>query len=222
VEWCLLVPAHPNLRAMMPMVNTKSTIFRLYGRQPDSPPAAASTRGWRRSNNWDAHTVKNDYLELTRLVERMHRRFLDVLRAELNRIGVRDINSVQALLLANIGEEEMTIRDLVERGYYQGSNVSYNVRKLQEMGYLLHERALHDKRSVSVRLTQKALGVLEKIRDLDERLATLWDQHVAEEASVDAAAEVLRQLERTWSDYIRYGRKELSGARLSGSPDISK
>lgn len=136
----------------------------------------------------------------------MHRRFLDVLRVELTRIGVRDINSVQALLLANIGEEEMTIRDLVERGYYQGSNVSYNVRKLQEMGYLVHERALHDKRSVSVRLTEKALGVLAKIRDLDARLALCWDEHLTEEASVNVAAGVLRQLERTWSDYIRYGR----------------
>ena len=190
----------------MPMINVKSTTFGLYRRRPERSPTAQSTRGWRRWNNWDTHAVKNNYLELTRLVERMHRRFLDVLRTELNRIGVRDINSVQALLLANIGEEEMTIRDLVERGYYQGSNVSYNVRKLQEMGYLLHERALHDKRSVSVRLTQKALGVLEKIRDLDARLAVSWDEHVTEETSVTAAAEALRHLERTWSDYIRYGR----------------
>jgi DNA-binding MarR family transcriptional regulator len=155
----------------------------------------------------DTQTVKNDYLELTRLVERMHRRFLDVLRAELNRIGVRDINSVQALLLANIGEEELTVRDLVERGYYQGSNVSYNVRKLQEMGYLLHERALHDKRSVSVRLTQKAISVLERIRDLDTRLALAWNERVTEDVSVNAASEALRQLECTWSDYIRYGRR---------------
>lgn len=151
--------------------------------------------------------MKNDYLELTRLVERVHRRFLDVLRTELNRIGVRDINSVQALLLANIGEEELTVRDLVERGYYQGSNVSYNVRKLQEMGYLLHERALHDKRSVSVRLTEKALGVLKKIRDLDTRLALTWNEHVTEDVSVNSASEALRQLERTWSDYIRYGHR---------------
>ena len=75
-------------------------------------------------------------LELTRLIERLHRRFLDVLRAELNRMSIKDINAVQALLLANIGEEEIVIRDLVERGYYQGSNVSYNIKKLVDMGYL--------------------------------------------------------------------------------------
>jgi hypothetical protein len=66
-----------------------------------------------------ATTVKKEYLELTRLIERLHRRFLDLLRAELNRLGIRDINSVQALLIANIGKEEIAIRDLVERGYYQ-------------------------------------------------------------------------------------------------------
>ena len=81
------------------------------------------------------------YMDLTRLIERLHRRFLDVLRAELNRLGVRNINAVQALLLANISEEEIVIRDLVERGYYQGSNVSYNIKKLTELGYLVQERS---------------------------------------------------------------------------------
>lgn len=187
-------------------VNATATPLRFHVTQLPEAASAMCEMRWRRRTGEDPLSVKNDYLELTRLVERMHRRFLDVLRVELNRIGVKDINSVQALLLANIGEEEMTIRDLVERGYYQGSNVSYNVRKLQEMGYLQHERALHDKRSVSVRLTEKALGVLAKIRDLDARLAFSWDEHVGDEASVNVAAGALRQLERIWSDYIRYGR----------------
>ena len=80
--------------------------------------------------------VTKQYVELTRLIERLHRRFLDVLRAELNRLGVKNINAVQALLLANISDEEIVIRDLVERGYYQGSNVSYNIKKLTDLGYL--------------------------------------------------------------------------------------
>lgn len=151
--------------------------------------------------------MKTEYIEMSRMVERLHRRFLDVLRAELTRVGVRDINSVQALLLANIGEEEMAIRDLVERGYYQGSNVSYNVKKLQEIGYLDHERAVHDKRSVTVRLTAKGLEVLELVRDLDARLADSWAETAVDQPSVTAATDALRELERTWSDYIRYGRK---------------
>ncbi len=95
--------------------------------------------------------MSKEYIELTLLIERLHRRFLDVLRTELKRIGVRDINGVQALILANIGDEEIIIRDLVERGYYQGSNVSYNIKKLTDYGYLDQERAQHDKRSVTVK-----------------------------------------------------------------------
>ncbi len=83
--------------------------------------------------------MKKQYFELNRLIERLHRRFIDVLKTELNRIGVRNINGVQALLLSNIGEEKITIRDLVERGYYLGSNVSYNIKKLTDLGYLNQE-----------------------------------------------------------------------------------
>jgi len=99
--------------------------------------------------------VSKEYIDLTLLIERLHRRFLDVLRTELKRIGIRDINGVQALILANIGDDEIIIRDLIERGYYQGSNVSYNIKKLTDYGYLDQERALHDKRSITVKLTEK-------------------------------------------------------------------
>ncbi len=149
--------------------------------------------------------VKKEYLELTRLIERLHRRFLDVLRAELNRMSIKDINAVQALLLANIGEEEIAIRDLIERGYYQGSNVSYNIKKLSDMGYLEQERSAHDKRSVTIRLTEKAINVVNSIRELEDRNATaLISQKVSAE-EIETVCDALRRLERTWSDYIHYG-----------------
>ena len=148
--------------------------------------------------------MKKEYLELTRLIERLHRRFLDVLRAELNRIGIKDINAVQALLLANIGGEEIVIRDLIERGYYQGSNVSYNIKKLAELGYLEQERSEHDRRSVRIRLTEKALAVVESIRELEDRHSTALAEHMAVE-DMTSMCESLRRLERTWTDYIHYG-----------------
>ena len=149
--------------------------------------------------------MKKEYLELTRLIERLHRRFLDVLRTELNRLGIKDINGVQALLLANIGEEEIVIRDLVERGYYQGSNVSYNIKKLVEMGYLEQERSPHDRRSVRISLTDKARQVVTSIRDLeDKNAAALADQKLEGEAIEDVCA-ALRRVERVWTDYIHYG-----------------
>lgn len=149
--------------------------------------------------------MKKTYIELTRIIERMHRRFLDVLRAELTRMDVHDLNAVQALLLSNIGDEEIVIRDLVERGYYQGSNVSYNIKKLSEMGYLDQERSSHDKRSVRIKLTPKAMTVVAKIRELEESNAAAIEKSGISEGDVESAAESLRKIERIWTDHIHYG-----------------
>ena len=90
--------------------------------------------------------VKQSYLDTIRLIERLHRRFLDVIKTELDRLGVEDINNVQALILSNISNEQLTVGELTARGYYLGSNVSYNVKKLVENGYLNQERSPHDRR----------------------------------------------------------------------------
>jgi DNA-binding MarR family transcriptional regulator len=149
--------------------------------------------------------VTNQYIEMTHLIERLHRRFLDVLRTELKRIGIRDINGVQALILANIGDEEIVIRDLIERGYYQGSNVSYNIKKLTDYGYLVQQRALHDKRSITVRLTEKGRDVVSGVRALEEQNGVTFAQSIADAEALEKATDVLRKLERTWDDFIRYG-----------------
>ncbi len=95
------------------------------------------------------------YLEALALVERLHRLLLDVIKDDFERVGVLDINAVQALLLFNIGDNEVTAGELKTRGHYQGSNVSYNLKKLVEMGYMHHQRCEIDRRSVRVRLTVK-------------------------------------------------------------------
>ena len=151
--------------------------------------------------------MKKNYLELTHLIERLHRRYLDVLRTELNRIGVRDINGVQAMLLANVGEEEIVIRDLIERGYYQGSNVSYNIKKLVELGYLDQERSSHDKRSVSIKLTKKAIEIVNSIGELEDKNAGVFAEQQKSPEEAEELLDSLRRLERMWSDYIHYGGK---------------
>src|SRR6187431_3794096 len=93
------------------------------------------------------------YLEALTLVERLHRRLLDVIKDEFDRRSRADINSVQALLLYNIGDKELTAGELRTRGYYLGSNVSYNLKKLVELGFLDHQRSRVDRRSVRIRLT---------------------------------------------------------------------
>jgi DNA-binding MarR family transcriptional regulator len=148
--------------------------------------------------------VNKAYLDIVRLIERLHRHFLDVLRTELRRLGIEDINAVQALLLYNIGENEVVIRDLKDRGYYQGSNVSYNIKSLTEAGYLTQERSPHDRRSVRLKLTDKGLNLCGAVRTLQNELAaSLGD---ATQPALEGALTTLQKLERTWTDFIHYGR----------------
>jgi DNA-binding MarR family transcriptional regulator len=74
--------------------------------------------------------VKDAYLQIIALIERLHREFLEVVKAELDRRAIRDLNNVQAMILFNIGEEELSVGELTIRGCYLGSNVSYNLKKL--------------------------------------------------------------------------------------------
>lgn len=139
------------------------------------------------------------YLECISLVERLHRRLLDVIKAELDALGVRDINNVQSLLLFNIGGEEVTVGDLMLRGYYLGSNVSYNVKKLVETGYLLQQRSLEDRRSIQVRLSAKGSALWTRLDEMMQRHSAQLTE--AKELSDELQGTVagLRDLERFWS-----------------------
>jgi DNA-binding MarR family transcriptional regulator len=109
------------------------------------------------------------YFDAIQLIERLHRHFLDVLKLELDRKGIQDINNVQSMILYNIGEDELTVGELTIRGYYLGSNVSYNVKKMVENGYLIQERSVHDKRSIRVRLSEKGVELFTLISDMFAR-----------------------------------------------------
>jgi DNA-binding MarR family transcriptional regulator len=146
------------------------------------------------------------YVEITRLIERLHRRFLDVVRFELKRLGIDDINAVQALILTNVQDQEIAVRDLAEKGYYTGSNITYNLKQLLDGGYVVQERSPRDRRSVLIRLTDKGLALCQHLKELDERLAGPYQDEDAVNFDATAARLALRQLERLWSDYIQYGR----------------
>jgi DNA-binding MarR family transcriptional regulator len=149
--------------------------------------------------------LKPLYMEALTLVERLHRRLLDVIKDEFDRAGRSDVNSVQALLLFNIGESELTAGELRTRGYYLGSNVSYNLKKLVEMGYIHHQRSRMDRRSVRVSLTEKGHEVAKIVNDLYERHIRSIDQ-VGGIAAADFhdLNRSLQRLERFWTDQILY------------------
>lgn len=145
--------------------------------------------------------MKQTYTESILLIERLHRRFLDVVKTELDRLKIDDINNVQTLILYNISTEQLTIGELTNRGYYLGSNVSYNVKKLVENGYLVQERAPHDKRSTRIKLSDKGLELCKRIDELYQRNVDLASKEM-DEASLSALNKTLSQLERFWTDYI--------------------
>ena len=145
------------------------------------------------------------YLEALSLVERLHRLLLDVIKDEFERVGVLEINSVQALLLFNIGENEVTAGELKSRGYYQGSNVSYNLKKLVEMGYMHHQRCEIDRRSVRVRLTERGREVRAVVQELFTRHADgLVQKEIIDGQGIEDITVMLRRMERYWTDQIRY------------------
>ena len=149
--------------------------------------------------------VRPAYLQTLTLVERLHRRLLDVVKDEFDRRGDHDVTAVQALLLYNINDGQLTAGELRTRGYYLGANVSHNVKKLVEAGYLDHARAGDDKRNVRISLTPKG-------RDVHAIVAGLYEKHVitveriggVSHGEFSALNQSLARLERFWTDQIRY------------------
>ena len=140
------------------------------------------------------------YYEAIQLIERLHRHFLDVLKVELDKAGIQDINNVQSMILHNIGVDELTVGELTIRGYYLGSNVSYNVKKMVENGYLIQERSVHDKRSIRVKLSEKGI-------ELNTMLSDMFARHEDQIAQTDVSNEnliglndTLKKLERFWAN----------------------
>ncbi len=148
---------------------------------------------------------KGKYLLSLKLVERLHRLLLDGIKDEFERCGRSDVNSVQALLLYNIGDAELTAGELTSRGYYLGSNVSYNLKKLVEAGYINHHRSKSDKRSVRVSLTEKGQEVSIIVNGLYQRqLKSLKQVGGIDSDDLERLNKSLIKLERFWSDQIRY------------------
>ncbi|MBV8893331.1 MAG: winged helix DNA-binding protein [Acidobacteria bacterium] len=145
------------------------------------------------------------YFEVISLIERLHRHFLEVVKLELDALGIHDINNVQAMMLFNIGDAEITVGELTLRGYYLGSNVSYNVKKMTENRYMTQERSVHDRRSVHVRLTRKGRSLRDQLDGMHRRHIELLGQTQITDADLQSVATTLRRLERFWmrADDIR-------------------
>jgi len=165
-------------------------------RQAAKPAAASDDR---------REAIRTLYLESLQLVERLHRRLLDVIKDEFDRQGRSDINAIQALLLFNIGTAELTAGELRSRGYYLGSNVSYNLKKLVDLGFINHQRSRIDRRSVRVSLTQKGQEVAKVVGGLYERhIGSIEQVGGINQEEFRQMNRALQRLDRFWNDTIAY------------------
>ncbi len=151
------------------------------------------------------HADREAYIETIRLIERAHRRFLDVVKDELERLDRTEINNVQAVLLHNVGEETLTPSELKNRGYYLGSNVSYNLKKLGELGYLSQARSNHDRRTVRIQVTEKGVDIVRMVDGLLARhMRSLAPIGGVQADGLAIASQTLRRLDRFWKDQVLY------------------
>jgi DNA-binding MarR family transcriptional regulator len=143
--------------------------------------------------------MNSEYLDVISLIERLHRQFLELVKLELDAMGVRDINNVQAMMLFNIGEAEMTVGELTLRGCYLGSNLTYNVKKLVEQGYLAQRRSVHDRRSVHIRLTEKGQSLRDSLVGVHKRHVSMLPDAALNADALQTAEVTLCGLQRFWS-----------------------
>ena len=156
--------------------------------------------------------MADEYLQAISCIERLHRQFLELVKLELDGFHIRDINNVQALMLFNIGDAEMTVGELTLRGCYLGSNVSYNVKKLVENGYLAQERSDHDRRAVHVKLTGKGRALRDRLSAMHRRHLEMLKQTQVTQEDLEAAIVTLRRLERFWTK---------NGDLTAGAPQVA-
>lgn len=149
--------------------------------------------------------IADDFLKSLSLLEQAHRRLHDVVKDDLERSGERSLTGVQALLIYEIGEDETPASALRARGAFAGTSLSYNVKKLQEGGYLTQERSSDDKRTVRLKLTPRGLKVRARVASLFEKQAAALEPTASVRADdLSQLNKTVSRLERFWSDQIRY------------------
>jgi len=146
--------------------------------------------------------MKEAYFDLVMLLERLHRLFLEIAKSELDRFNIRDLSSIQAMILYNIGKSQLTVGEISNRGYYLGSNVSYNLKKMIDNGYLLQEQSLHDRRSSQVRLTSKGIKVLDKLDTTLQKQVESLIFNGLKDSEIQMMLSKGRILESFWSNML--------------------
>lgn len=149
--------------------------------------------------------MKDIYFDVIMGIERLHRSFFDVINAELDRQGIRDISDIQCFILYNIGKTRMTVGEISNRGYYLGSNVTYNLKKMIENGYIAQSPSEHDRRSSHVQLSEKGLTLYQRLDEIFERHAKNLGHNSLMEDELKSTYKTLQKLETFWRFIATHG-----------------
>lgn len=145
--------------------------------------------------------MKDEYFQSVQSLERLHRLFLDVIKTELDHMQIFDINNVQAIIIYNIGTSQLTVGELTHRGYYQGSNVSYNLRKMVKNEYVAQVQTPHDRRSSLVKLAPKGLELYKKLDAIFKKHSEVLNKKGGQE-TLHQLSSSLQKLENFWNDTV--------------------
>jgi DNA-binding MarR family transcriptional regulator len=156
--------------------------------------------------------MNDSYLDLIQLLPQIHRRFMNAIKLDLEELKVRDINNVQSVILFSISDTDLSIGELTSRGVHMRSNVSYNVKKMVENGYLEQEHSAYDRRVSYVRLTEKGRRLREALANAHQRRIELLSEISLSSDELQATISVLHHLDRLWTDIAdRWGRSRSLG-----------
>ncbi len=146
--------------------------------------------------------MKEKYFESILTIERLHHLFLDIIKFEIERLRIFDISNVQILILYNIGVNQLTVGELTQRGYYMGSNVSYNLRKMVQNDYILQVPSQHDRRSSYVRLSAKGLEIYKRVDKILQNQAETFSQKINNGTSISDLHVSLQKMEKFWQGIL--------------------
>ena len=142
--------------------------------------------------------MKEAYFDMIMYIERLHHLFFEVIKSELDRQKIKDINNVQCFILYNIGPNQMIVGEITSRGYYMGSNVTYNLKKMIESGYIIQEPSVHDRRSSQIKLSQKGLVLYERLDTIFTQQTQNLKHNNIQQSDLESVSKNLAKLESFW------------------------
>ena len=147
---------------------------------------------------------KNKCIEFAMLSESVYRTFLDLIKYELDSAGIIDINPIQAAVLLNIvNADQIAKGDVLKKGYYMGSNASYNLNKMKENGYIDQIQSEFDKRISYLRLTDKGVRLSDSLNEKISSHSQSIESNTSEKTTnIGKLITQLRSVENHWKKTI--------------------